>query len=1062
MKYVSLHHHSTFSYMDGHGTPAQHVERAADLGMPALALTDHGNTSGHVGLEKAAAKAGIKPIFGLEAYTALHKENARKMHLSVLAMNDEGYRNLNRLTTQSWADFYMWPTVYGGSLRSFKDGLIVLSGCSDSLLACSLLGGKQIEPEDASPERAILLAKRMKAMLGDRFYLECQLFPELERTRLINGFYEELSRSLNIPLVATSDVHTVHQGDHEIRALLHAAGRGNNTIAKQLSSWEYEVPDYIPLSDKWVFQRALGTGLSKRAAQEACANTAIIADRCNVSLPKASRFRYPVADPVKELWEWLREGWKYRLAQGNLRMLDRKDEYVAQINTEMERILEKGFESYFLMASDLIKFAKDNGIAVGPGRGSSASSVVCYLLRITEPDPLQFELCDFSRFIDPTREDLPDIDTDFDDSKRYLVREYAAKKYGHDNTGNIATFTKYKGKNSLVDVARVHQLPKADIDVVKGLVVERSGGDSRADASLIDTFEMFPSAKSVLEKHPALKWALRLEGNYRGMSVHAAGLVISDLPIAQICAMYTREDKKTGEQLTSVSVNKYDAEYLGLMKMDLLGLSTMGSLALMLDLAGMTLEELYALPYDDPETIEAFTRADVVGIFQFEGRATRLVCRDIKPTNFLELIDINALSRPGPLFSGTTAEYIDVKHGRRSPTKIHPVIDKIARGTKGQIIYQEQILHALSDFGGLSVKRVHEIRRIISQKLGEAQFNTSAKDFAANAVRLHGVTEELAMEVWGRVVTSASYAFVYSHSLVYTIIAYWCMWMKVHKPAAFYAAQLQKLKKEKWARLIRDAEKHGVKVIGAKPGLSKKTWSIGTTQDWDEQEGRLVDVETVIAGWLQLNGVGDVTAQRIADADAAGEISSAEDLLNVTGIGPVTLEKFREQMESDDPFGLEHTRIALEKVRVAIRRRELVLRRPTVTSDQILDVDGGRQVIWIGKVKLKEYKDLIEDERARTGDSLEEIRKRTKRPDLLTSCVLHAYDDHDEDVYLRVTRFDYPKFKEGLEQLEVNADVVYVVARKSRGGFGASLYVEKMLIIDADDDDEDDETDETS
>lgn len=298
MKYVSLHHHSTYSYMDGFGTPAQHVERAAELGMSSLALTEHGNNSSHVGLEKAALKVGIKPIFGLEAYTEIEPQSSRKFHLTLLAMDAGGYANLNRIVTDSWQEFFRWPTVSGEILARHHEGVIVLSGCSDSLLACSLLGGKGIAPEDASPARAMALARRMKALLGDRFYLECQMFPELERSRTINQFYEEMGARLRIPLVATSDVHTLREGDHEIRALLHAAGRGNNTIAQQLSSWEYEVPDYIPLSDKWVYDRARGTGLSLGAAREACRNTAEIASRCNVTLPKAPRFRYPTEGAV--------------------------------------------------------------------------------------------------------------------------------------------------------------------------------------------------------------------------------------------------------------------------------------------------------------------------------------------------------------------------------------------------------------------------------------------------------------------------------------------------------------------------------------------------------------------------------------------------------------------------------------------------------------------------------------------------------------------------------------------------------------------------------------------
>lgn len=296
MKFVSLHHHCCFSYMDGYGLPAEHVERAAEYGMRALALTDHGNTSSHVQLEVAAKKAGIKPIFGLEAYTALDEKSDKKCHLTLLAMDQTGLSNLYRLVTESWKDYHRWPTVLGATLARYQEGLIVLSGCSDSLLSCSLLGGKMIPEAEASWDRAVALAAKFKELLGDRYYLECQIFPELPRAHSINQAWERLGTSLGIPLVGTADVHTLRPGQHEIRALLHAAGRGNNTIAKQMSGWEYEVPDYVPLSDKSVYERLLKTGLSKRATQAALANTGQIADRCNVILPKAEQFRYPATE----------------------------------------------------------------------------------------------------------------------------------------------------------------------------------------------------------------------------------------------------------------------------------------------------------------------------------------------------------------------------------------------------------------------------------------------------------------------------------------------------------------------------------------------------------------------------------------------------------------------------------------------------------------------------------------------------------------------------------------------------------------------------------------------
>jgi DNA polymerase III subunit alpha len=708
----------------------------------------------------------------------------------------------------------------------------------------------------------------------------------------------------------------------------------------------------------------------------------------------------------------------------------------------MQLIEAQDYVDYFLLVSDLVRFAKDRGIPVGPGRGSSAASIVCYLLRITEVDPLEYPLMDFGRFIVPGREDLPDIDIDFDDERRHEVREYAVAKYGEDRVGNVGTFTKYKGRNSIDDVARVYRIPKADTEILKGMIVERSGGDSRADAALEDTLAMFPQAQEIVDRHPDLAKAVLLEGNYRGMSVHSAGLVITSSPIADTCALYTREDRKSGEIRSVVSVDKYDAEYLGLMKVDVLGLLTMGMIRLALEEAGLTLEELYRVPMDDPATLAAFKVADVVGIFQFEGRATRIVCRDVKPDNFLELVDISGLSRPGPLFSGTATDYIETKHGKQELIHLHPVIDEITAGTKGQIIYQEQILRALRLYGGLDPKRVHDIRRIISQKLGEAQFNASEEAFVEGAARLHGVTRAQAMEVWGKVVTSASYAFVYAHSLAYTMIGFWCMWLKVHHPAAFYAAQLRKIDKERWPRLIRDAEAHGVPVSGVVLGRSGRTW----------QAARAGVSGGVLAGYEQLIGVGPALAANIIRwQEENGPLRDADHMLEVPGIGPAKLEALRAQL-GRDPFGLRRIHESLEAVRTAIRTGEIPLASATHDSEELLEAERESTVRWMGFVRLKEYKDFIEDERARSGRSYEEIRSTVRRPDLPTSCVLHCYDDGDEDVYVRVTRWDFPKYQKVLQSLRPDRDVIWVEAMRSVRGVFPNLLMRKMVVIDPEED----------
>jgi DNA polymerase-3 subunit alpha len=293
VKFVSIHHHGTFSFQDAIGTPGEHAEVAAGYGMTALAITDHGNVSGHVQHEKACLKHGIKPLFGLEAYTATGPQEARKFHQTIVAMNQVGLTNLYRIVSESWENFYKWPTVTGAMLAAHHEGLIVTSGCSDSLLSCSLLGGKSIPESEASWERAVDLAGRMKDLLGDRYYLETQIMPELPRSRELNAAWERLGAQLAIPLVATCDVHTLREGQHEIRATIHAAGRGGGRIEDQMDGWDYKVPDYVPRSDAEVYERLCRAGLTPVAAAEACRNTARIAERCNVVLPKAPRFRYP-------------------------------------------------------------------------------------------------------------------------------------------------------------------------------------------------------------------------------------------------------------------------------------------------------------------------------------------------------------------------------------------------------------------------------------------------------------------------------------------------------------------------------------------------------------------------------------------------------------------------------------------------------------------------------------------------------------------------------------------------------------------------------------------------
>jgi len=1061
MRYVSLHHHSTYSYMDGFGPVKDHVARAAELEMNALALTEHGNVSSHVQLEKESQKAGIKPIFGLEAYCAPENmrevNNRRKWHLTLLAETPEGYRNLMRIVTKSWADgFYQWPTVHGKWLQEHAEGIIALSGCADSHLSCTLLGGKGREKGDE--REALAVMKAYKRIFGDRYYVETQMFPELERTRSLNPWFAQAAKKLNIPLVATADCHYPLPDDNKMQTILHTAGRGLGTVDTAESQWEYNIRLCPPSSDKVVMDRLTATGLSRLQANQALASTEEIAARCNVELPKMEMLKFPlprgVKDNVELIWQWLRDGWRYRW-KTNANMRANRKKYNERVKYEMELILDKGFVDYFLMLSDAVRWCKDRELPVGPARGSAAASLVCYLLRITEIDPIPFPNMLFERFIDINRTDLPDVDLDFDDDRRHELVEHIADLYGEDRVANIGTYTKYRGKNSLDDVARAHAIPPWEIQPVKDLMIERSGGDSRLDSSIEDTVDMFPVAREVFDKHPELEYALRLEGNYKSMSVHAAGLVIANNPITENVAMYERKDKH-GNSRRVVSVDKYDAEYLNMMKADFLGLTTMGMISRAIREIGMPLDDLYHLPFDDPEVLDAFRNNDVAGIFQFGGGATKIVNGDVKPDNFLELCDINALSRPGPLHSGSTSDYIDIKHGRKKPDHLHPLIDEITHHTYNTIIYQEQILRIIKEMGGLPWTHVQEIRRIISLKRGVGAFQQRFEDFVAGAKK-YGVDRKLADTIWKRLVTAGQYAFNQSHCVSYSALAYWQMWLKVHHPQAFYAACLSKFDKQQYI-LMRDAMKHGLEIVPPDLNTAGVTWS--------------ADGDKIRAGFSQIPGVGVKMAETIiADREERGPFSNWNELIRVKGIGDKTAPKYAHWAASDDPFQIHRVDLVLERVRKAItsgrlmdqdmKGRMIPLPTPNYRGAEIPTDQGDVAVTYIGIPQKRNPQDVIEDERARTGKSMAEVTAAMKDPHLSKKMTVECFDDTDVLVYVRFSRYDFPRFEQALWNMNMNHDVLIVKGMK-RKGFGTGIHVKAAWCIDPDELLEDEEDDDVA
>ncbi len=1010
--------------------------------MGAVAMTEHGKIFSHVKLEAATEGSGVKPIFGCEVYmgwTDEKRKAQKKNHLTVLAKDEEGYRNLLTLVSRSWAEgFYHDPTVDPRWLVEHRAGLIILSGCLGSALATAFIGGKHVEEEDASYRRGKRVAQWFKQRFGDAYFLEVQAFPELEKTRTLNPMIERCGRELGIPLVATMDVHYTAPEEQEIQKILHNVRPGSKkTLEEQVRDWGYDVPLCVPPTDRSIYRRLRATGLSKAAAVEAIVSTEEIGQACNVELPRQPRVQYPT-DDAQGLWErWLREGWKYRGIH-RLTPAERR-RYKKQLQHEKALIEEKDFVGYFLIVADAVRWAKNNGVPVGPARGSAAGSLVSYLLRITEVDPMLFPLLQFERFIDKTRQDMPDIDLDFAPSGLPRLRAYMEQKYGEGCVNSVGTFTMYRSKNSLDDVGKVHHIPEFEVEKVKDLLLTRSKGDLRASSTALDTMEQFEEARAVVEQYPALLHAADLEGNAKGFGIHAAGLVVSNAPITNITAVLERV--VDGELRRVVAVDKYDAERQGMEKLDFLSLATMEMISDYMQHTGMSVEDLYAIPLDDPETIVGFQENDVTGVFQYDGRTTRFVSGILKPDNFTEVAVGVALSRPGPMLNGASQSYIAVKQGA-DPEYLHPAFEEITKYTRGQVIFQEQILAIVRDIGGFGYTHRAQIRRIMSKKMGEAEFNRQWAVFRNGAMERHEMEEETARAIWNICITAGSYAFNAAHSWSYGMLAWWCMYMKRHNYAQFYASGLAKLpegdEKERHKALKRDAHANGIALLPPddRAGVS-----------W-----RAENPTTLVAGWEEIPGIGPATAAKLVAYEGG-------DITEIAGIGPKTAQTIADFQHMEDPFGVERMAKAVAACTEAAREAGLPL--PTHTASEALGAPGDTPCVLMLMPTHRNLRELFEVHRARFGEELDPKTVHNFDPNRTEWVLMPSRDDTDS-VQLIFSRKTYPKFKKAIWNLKLNHDIVLVEAYKMGGGkagdkkgWGGSsgiFHVNKMWVMDPEED----------
>jgi DNA polymerase-3 subunit alpha len=781
VSFVHLHLHSQYSLLDGANRLDDVLGAAHAAGMPAMALTDHGNLFGAIEFHDRARKAGVKPILGIEAYVAQGSRHDRdpqrggSNHLVLLARNETGWKNLIRLTSSSYLEgFYYKPRIDHELLRRHSEGLIGLSACLKGEVNERILSRREAEAEET--------ARLYREILGEgNFYLELQDHGIAEQ-HAANEVLRRMARRLELPLVATNDCHYLTRSDafaHDVLLCI-----GTQRLLSDEGRMRYAAEEFYLKSAEEM--RALFP--QDAAALEA---TLEIAERCDVRIEEGKfhlpEFPVPAGETDESYFErTAREGLEERLEElrrRDPRILARRapDLYRERLRYEIEVIRRMGFAGYFLIVWDFIRHARESGIPVGPGRGSAAGSLVSYALRITDIDPLEYDLL-FERFLNPDRVSMPDIDTDICQRRRGEVLEYVTSKYGRDRVSQIITFGTLAAKGVLRDVGRVMGMPYASVDRVAKLLpeMEKSLGEAAKSVdALAAEMARDPQVRKVVEV------GSRLEGLTRHASVHAAGVVITPGRIDELVPLY-----KTSRDEVVTQWDMKGVERLGLLKMDFLGLKTVtvvDDTLRALRHQGVELD-LDAVPLDDPETFRIFAEGRTAGIFQFESSGMRDMLRRAQPSRFEDLAAFNALYRPGALSVGMVDEFIQRKLGRKKVVYILAETEPILRETYGVIAYQEQVMQIAVAIAGFTMAEADILRKAMGKKSAEVMAKQREK-FVDGAER-KGFARRKAEELWNFIEPFAGYGFNKSHSVAYAMLAYKTAYLKAHHPVAFMAAML--------------------------------------------------------------------------------------------------------------------------------------------------------------------------------------------------------------------------------------------------------------------------------
>ncbi|MBD3880406.1 DNA polymerase III subunit alpha [Phormidium tenue FACHB-886] len=788
MSFVGLHTHSDYSLLDGASQLPSLVDRVVELGMPAVALTDHGVMYGAIELLKVCKAKGVKPIVGNEMYMIngdiTKQERRPRYHQVVLAKNTQGYKNLVKLTTISHLQgaqgkgIFARPCINKELIEQYHEGLIVTSGCRAGEVPQAILQGK--------PEIARRVAQWYKDLFGDDYYIELQDhgYPE---DRIVNVELVRIARELDLQIIATNDSHYTSCNDVEAHDALLCIQTGK--LITEEKRLRYSGTEFLKSTAE--MKQLFRDHLPDEVIEEAIATTLTVAEKIEeyniLGKPRIPEYPVPDGYTAYEYFEAVtRQGLMERF---NLQSFEEvPEDYRQRLDYELKMMDEMGFSGYFLVVWDYIKFARDNGIPVGPGRGSAAGSLVAYALKITNIDPVHHGLL-FERFLNPERFSMPDIDTDFCIDRREEVIRYVTEKYGGDRVAQIITYNRMTSKAVLKDVARVLDIAYAESDKMAKLIPVSRGKPAKLK-TMISEGTPSPEFKEKYDTDPKVRhWvdmAIRIEGTNKSVGIHAAGVVISAQALDEVVPLQRNAD---GSVFTQYFME--DIESLGLLKMDFLGLKNLTMIQKAVELIEQTRGEkidLDHLALDNTKVYQLLSKGNLEGIFQLESSGMRQIVRELRPSGLEDISSVLALYRPGPLDAGLIPKFINRKHGREKIEYEHPILKDILNETYGIMVYQEQIMKIAQDMAGYSLGQADLLRRAMGKKKKE-EMEKHQEIFAEGAAK-RGVGKKVAAELFNQMVLFAEYCFNKSHSTAYGYVTYQTAYLKANYPVEYMAALL--------------------------------------------------------------------------------------------------------------------------------------------------------------------------------------------------------------------------------------------------------------------------------